>query len=450
MKATRAPAWALAATVFALVMTSFVLQYEASVLNAVPTPTSTTVHLLFSTSCDQANRRLLSSTFQHSATVVGQVGPMTEIISGCAPHQMQTIATEPALYYNYHRHFAPDFSPHPVPNVTDDYTPYNKPFGLRHFFEHATPPVGIAGNMPFALFDADFVLFAPIVVNTGRDLSAHYIGHRRDSDPISDLVVDGVAIAHDWATYMEAGWFREKLRETKDELCAGRPCASIDEAEGFEFYGRPGPPYIMTKHDGMKMIDDYCEFVLRGRAMFPTQWMVEMYAYGLAAGNNGIKHTMVNHLGINWPGGEPSAAWDFVPTTLRNPCTPEVGVVMPPAPPTGLHYCQRYGLSKEQDEGYYFYKYALPKDLLDCNAMTLALPPPTQWEDINRTYVNDGEMRRIKRHEVWAACSLAKITNAAIQRVKTLTCPQGYNSLRGVPMNENPPRLSAWPNKEKP
>ncbi|KDO21562.1 hypothetical protein SPRG_13373 [Saprolegnia parasitica CBS 223.65] len=450
--ARRPPLWAAATACFVLASTFLALTYESSIVIHAPAaylrvaPRSGSVHILFSTSCDQGHRRLLSSTFQHSATRVHHRGPITEIISGCSLAQETSIKHEPVLYYDYHRHFAPSFSPHPVPNVTDDYTPYNKPFGLRHYLQHARPPASLRGDLPFALFDADFVLLAPLHVNTGADLSAHYVGQR--PGPVYDTVRDGVAIAHDWGNYMGAAWFRDALHSTRDELCAGLPCADVSEADGLEFYGRAGPPYIMTKSDGERFVNDYCDFVVRARQKFPDQWMVEMYAYSLAAGNHGIKHTIVNHLGGNWPGGEPLEAWDFAPANMANPCD-DGDVVLPPTAPTAMHYCQRFGLLEDQDKGYHFYKYSLPHDVMDCNAMLLSLPPPSQWTDVNRTYSDEGK-RRVKRHEVWAACSLAKIMNDAIVHAKAKGCLHGYNAYEGLPMNETPARDSAYPRKATP
>ncbi|OQS06025.1 hypothetical protein THRCLA_01905 [Thraustotheca clavata] len=371
---------------------------------------------------------------------------MTEIIAGCSDAEIEKINQEPVVYHEYYRYFTPSFSPHPEPNITDIYAPYNKPFGLRHYFTHAESPIGIRENMPFALFDSDFVLFEPLQVNTGRDISQNYVG-AQEVHIIKDTVIDGIAIAHDWKNYMGAGWFRDNMKETKDKICQTGDCANISEAEGLEFYSRAGPPYIMTKNDGMKMINDYCDFAIMGRKLFPKEWMVEMYAYSLAAGNHNIKHIIVNNLGINWPGGEPPQAWNFIDSSLPNPCY-NGDIVLPPTPPAALHYCQRLGLELVHEQGYYFYKYNIPTDMFDCNAMLLEIPPSTQWDEVFTKYTDNDTIRK-KRHEVWGACTLAKIANEAFLQVKKQTCPKGFNTFTGIPMNETQRRESAWPRKPK-
>ncbi|KAF0696099.1 Aste57867_13137 [Aphanomyces stellatus] len=406
----------------------------------------TTVHLVYSTSCDQPNRHFLSAGLQVSASRIGHRGPITEIISGCDESGVDRVGHEPSFYYDYHQHFSPSYSQHRGPNKTDYYTPYNKPFSLQHFLENAVAPVGVSGNMPLALVDADFFFFQPLRVNTGKNISQYYHGSARQGQLVLDTVVDGQALAQDWTPYYGSGWFDPGSKDKKDAICAGKPCADVSNEDGLEYYAGTGPPYILTKHDWVVMVDDYANFVVEGRKL-SDNWMVEMYAYGLAAGNHGIKHTIVSNLGATWPKVE-ERTWNFLPESdaeMANPCdNTSLDVVMPADPPVAIHYCQKYGFLDEDDQGWHFYKYHIPYDILKCDAMLLQLPPPTQWTDIPALNLTGWKLRS-KRHEVWAECSLGKIMNQVFLTVKEKLCPMGFNTHQGIPMSEPHKRDSALP-----
>ncbi|RHY27617.1 hypothetical protein DYB32_007278 [Aphanomyces invadans] len=404
-----------------------------------------TVHVVYSTSCDQPNRQFLSAGLQISASKVGHRGPMTEIISGCSEQDIVRLAAEPTFYYDYHRHYSPSFNLHPKPGITDSYSPYNKPFALRHLL-HTAPslsnPAAVKGNMPVALVDADFIFFQPLRVNTGTDVAAFYHGGKRQGQPILDTVVDGRALAQDWTPFYGGGWFQPENRDKKDAICAGKPCENITSEDGAEYYAGGGPPYILTKNDWLRIIDDYGDFVIAGRTL-STHWMVEMYAYGLAAGNHHIQHTFVAHLAPTLPKVE-LHSWSFLDDDMANPCDPTLDVVMPRHPPVAVHYCQKYGFLDKEDEGFHFYKYHVPYDILSCDAMLLELPPPTQWTNID-TLGLTGHALAVKRHEVWTECTLAKILNQVFLTAKEKLCPLGFNTHQGLPMSEPHKRDSALP-----
>ncbi|RHY45868.1 hypothetical protein DYB30_005787 [Aphanomyces astaci] len=407
---------------------------------------NTTVHIVYSTSCDQPNRHFLSAALQVSASKVGQRGPITEIISGCSDEEVQRFASEPSFYHDYHRHFTPSYSPHPKSGITDDYSPYNKPFALRHLL-HTPPsssnPAAVKGNMPVALMDADFIFFQPLRVNTGADLSSFYHGEQRQGEEIQDVVADGHALAQDWTSYYGAGWFNPDNEDKKAAVCAGKPCMDVTSDDGREYYAGGGPPYILTKNDWLKMIDSYGDFVIAGRKL-SKNWMVEMYAYGLAAGNHHIKHTLVTHLGPTWPQSEVHS-WTFLDDDTPNPCdVASLDVVLPRHPPISVHYCQKYGYFDKEDAGFHFYKYHIPYDILECDAMLLQLPPPWQWTDIPSLGL-EGIDLVAKRHEVWTECTLAKILNQVFLTAKEKLCPLGFNTHQGLPMSEPHQRDSALP-----
>ncbi|ETV94583.1 hypothetical protein H310_11851 [Aphanomyces invadans] len=425
----------------------------AVVLSAAPFPEHTMVHIVFSTSCAQESRRLHSAALQLSAVRVGHQGPITEIISGCSDADAAVVRSQPTFYPDFHVHFTPSYEPTPVEGIYDPgYTPYNKPFGLRHFLQHATGGAAVKDNRPIALLDGDFLLLQPLQVNLGRNLSKYYIGDRTDA--ITDDVRDGVAIAQDWRAYLGSGWFAQderKMRE-KSVLCQNQPCMNVTAAEALRYYTPTGPPYILTKHDAVAFVDDYCNFTVEGRKMYKDAWMVEMYAYGAAAANHGIKHTILTMAGVTGPVtvGE---FWSFLDADLANPCKDPIDSVFPTEVPWTFHFCHSYGVNERTAEGVHFTKHKMPKDILNCDGMLLALPAHTVWDkaemvaDLTSDQVANelDALLEKKRHKVWAECTLIKELNHAIVQIKERTCPHGYNSHRDLVMRGNAGLSSALP-----
>lgn len=430
------------------------------------------VHIVFSMSCDQGRRVMLQTILQYSAEAVGQRGPITQILSGCSPEQQARILREePALYYDFRRHFTPAYSPHPVPNVTDTYTPYNKPFALRHFLHHAEPPVT---QRVVALLDGDTVFFKKLAVNTGADMRRHFrpIGDDwNETQAVDDSVEDGVAIAQDWLNYLGTGWLADNNAGKLAELCAGdTECeqALIHTPESVKraHFAGPGPPYVMTRNDAVRMVDDYCNFLVTMRES-DKGWMTEMYAYTVAAARHGIKHKLFTNLGITHPsmsgGGredwaflsditsnsteQEAEAADIVP--MQNPCEDDAAVVMPQDAPVSVHYCQMYGFvdgrGGEDDHhafGHFFYKYSLPEEIMECNSELIRVPPASDWDELpvrnwtakfeTKTAHEVAVARRKKYHELWFACSMTKVVNQAVLGYKRRMCPLGFNAFRGV------------------
>ncbi|CAI5729866.1 unnamed protein product [Hyaloperonospora brassicae] len=387
------------------------------------------LHIVFSMSCDQGRRVSLQTVLQYSAVSVGQRGPITQILSGCSDAQRQRVSREPTLYYDFRRHFTPSYSPHPLPHVSDDYAPYNKPFALRHFLQNAQPPVT---HDIIALIDGDMIFFKPLEVNTGRDVTTYYHGTRPVST-VNDTVVDGIAIAQDWYNYVNDGWYAPEAREKLAAVCTGQPCMNVSREDAREYYSSTGPPYIMTHHDMTIMVDDYCSFVVRGRQA-DDGWMVEMVAYALAVANHGIKHTLLTNLGVTHPrlALNQREYWSFVDETLANPCDDTIAVVVPRDPPVGIHYCQIYGFVEGDHKGHYYYKYDLPETLMNCDSPLLMMPPASDWDTLEQTTTH--ELLLQKRHEVWMACSTSKIVNQAVIKYKQRTCPDGFNTEKSIEM----------------
>jgi hypothetical protein len=388
------------------------------------------MHIVFSATCNQNKRFLLQSLLQISATRAGQRGPITGIISGCSDEEKIGVLQEPTFYYDFRVHFTPDFSKNPVPDVSDDYLAYNKPFGLRHFLHNAIPPVK---HDIITLLDIDFIFFRLLEVNTGHDMSEYYSGIR-DISTVNDTVVDGVAMAQDWTTILGSQFYGRGQEESLAKVCDSphQPCLDVVEEDAREYYTAIGPPYIMTRHDFLRMIDDYCDFCMKARHA-TEKWEAEMYAYSMAAANHGIKHTKLNNLGITHPKSSDDAHqyWDFTDQDL-NPCVDPFEVVAPVLePPVMIHHCELYGYANPEGREYLYWKHKVPTGVLDCDSPMIKLPPASEWDGIN-VHFSDPIQRARKKQEVWAECSLIKIMNDAIGIVKREICPNGFNAFPSI------------------
>jgi hypothetical protein len=254
----------------------------------------------------------------------------------------------------------------------------------------------------------------------GRNMSKYYHG-RRDPLTVNDTVVDGVALAQDWNA-LQGGFFAEDKTDVLNKVCGGLPCGNVSREDGAEYYGSIGPPYIMTRRDALRMVDDYCHLCVTTRQV-SNEWIAEMFAYSVAAANNGIKHTALSHLGISSPNFEGGGHeyWSFVDGTMTNPCEDNLRPVIPKDPPVTVHACQWIGN---------FYKGVWPATLANCDSPMLKIPPSTDWSEIETTV--EPKSQRIQREEVWAKCTLTKIMNRALVELKQRTCPSGFNTFRAI------------------
>ncbi|KAF0696098.1 Aste57867_13136 [Aphanomyces stellatus] len=351
---------------------------------------NTTVHIVYVTRCVEPNRQLFSATLQLSASRAAHYGPMTEVISGCSQDQVAEIARLPTFYTDYHVHFAPAF-PAAV-----------QPFGLRHFLQEADRAAAVRGNMPIALVPLDFVFFLPLRVNTGINLTRF---SRQGPIVVSDTVTDGAALAQDLPRH---------------------------DTDTSEFGG--GLPYILTKHDALRVIDDVCDDAAAASVID------DMGAYGRAAANHGVRHTLLTHLAPPIP----ESNWTWLvgdnDASMANPCDEtSLDVVLPRHPPIALHYNQPYETTT--DKRWRFDQALLPEDILACDAMMLRGPPPTLWTDVQGS---DPALRQ----SVWAACTMGKITNHVLLAVKERQCPLGFNTFQGMFMDEGRKRESALATKK--
>lgn len=380
------------------------------------------IHIVFSTGCSQGHANLLALNLQQSAVDIGHTGSITRIVAGCTDQEKLELLTLKALHPNYRLHFTPDYA-HQKLNATasDHYLPYNKPFSLRHWLSHSSVPIQ---EKNIALVDADFVFLKPLVVNSNHT-TLRYAGNRNH---IENRVERGFAVAQNWRNYLGAGYWGGKRAKLK-AICKDGPCSLVTKEEAEEYFA-VGPPYIMHIDDMRAFADDYCQFTIEGRRI-DKGWMVEMYGFVLAAANHGIKFTMLTDLGVTSPQFKNDAReyWTFVDQLKENPCGPRFSRLN--LLPVGLHLCQKY----QQGAGYY-YKYAMPKDLLNCDSLLFQPPSETAWTSANSTHL---------RGMAWTECTAIRSINKMLLAYKTRSCPNGFNAREGFTLAVKGQAKSALP-----
>jgi hypothetical protein len=322
------------------------------------------IHVIFSTDCGSF-QDWQSLLLFHSAKAVGQEGHITRIASGC-DNEKQLALTElyGKLYPNYYVHFTPDFKHDPKSNKKYDF--YNKPYGVQHWLEHASPP--IEDGVVVALIDPDMIFVRPLtpkVLGVVDILSSNPV---KRTDYI-DYISRGHPVAQQYG--LGAPWVNDNHKKFNRRYICGEhsPCLDVpSEAEGAQHYS-VGPPYIMEKTDLHRVVNSWTKFVPRVYEGYPYL-LAEMYAYSMAAAHEQLPHLRLDHYMVSNvdAGGE---GWQWV-DSLEDACiAPENGIYYGDKPmPTLVHYCQGYSFGD-----FVFQKRRVAHDIFSCEKPLLKDPP---------------------------------------------------------------------------
>jgi hypothetical protein len=328
-------------------------------------PTDHEVHVIFSTDCGTFQDWQTLLIF-HSAKQVGQVGPLTRIASGCDEEKKTELTVlYKKLYPEYHVHFTPDFKRDAKTNKKYDF--YNKPYGVQHWLEHASPP--IKSGVIIALIDPDFVFLRPL---TGRvaGQQSNIVSRPVMTSDIFEYVAKGKPVAQQYG--LGAPWVRDMSRDFNRTYVCGQnsPCTRVpNEATGAKFWS-VGPPYMLEKDDLYKLTESWTDFVPRVYEKYP-ELLAEMYAYSMAGAHVELPHLRMDHYMVSNVDVGIGEGWKWV-DELHDVCEPPVdGIYFPGKPlPTFLHYCQFF---RSTEIG--FQKRRVYKDIFSCEQDMLLEPP---------------------------------------------------------------------------
>eukprot|EP00605_Chrysophyceae_sp_TOSAG23-4_P000807 GSChrysophyteH1.ASY1.ANO1.897.1 assembled CDS len=378
------------------------------------------IHIVFSTDCTPYQDWQTLTLF-HSAKVVGQKGPITRIASGCDDKKKQEL-TE--LYeklwgdrgYRYRAHFTPDFKKDEKTKKKYDF--YNKPWGVKHWLEHAEPAV--PNDIVVALLDPDMLLLRPITTEVASQTNAIW-NKFLPKDELIEKVSKGRPVAQLYG--LGAPWVNDDHKKfNRRKTCGeGSPCLQAKNPWA-ERHFSVGPPYLVHKEDMVRISSTWTKFVPRVYEGYP-HLLAEMYAYSMAAAHENLPHLQGEHYMVSNTDVYPGEGWKWV-DQLEDSCVApgEDGIYFPGQNlPTVMHFCQFF---RAGDYG--FQKRRVPKNIFSCDSPMMSELPAdlylSEYQIKQDEKVKFKGPKQAKRH-AFSLCVLHRSINAALIDYKKHMCP---------------------------
>ena len=383
-------------------------------------------HLIFSTDCSEFQHWQSYMLF-HSAYKVHQPGTITRIASGCSDDEKAKVQQwhdehiSSVMGERFKLHLTPHFSgvqDEITGKTVGDYKFFNKPFGLRHWMEHADGDIREKEDGVVILIDPDMILLRPITGDFSND-SETKVG-RRASVNRKFKVEHGSPFAQTYG--LGAQWRKFNL----DEIAgADSPAKKVTQQEGGTYYP-VGPPYIATVRDMYQISLKWTEFVPRVHKEYPYL-LAEMYAFCIAAAHLELPFQLIDSLMISSTDA-PGEGWDLVDEI------PHEGVcefakkphhAAHPVPSL-IHLCQRYFIGD-----WFFGKKKMAKNFFECEKPLMEEPPADVVLEIDyiRKPGHDKEEVDIKRRqrEGFVVCGAIGALNEASLFYKKNHCGEDAN-----------------------
>ncbi|CAB9527465.1 expressed unknown protein [Seminavis robusta] len=333
----------------------------------------TPLHVVFSTSCSE-QMHWESYTFFYHAFKVRQPGTVTRIASGCTDKE-----AEFALQFHresiqtmsdrFRLHLTPDFSKQRLTDKSN-YKYMNKPFGLRSWLENVLQmnstdsrrPRGVEDGVVI-LMDPDMVLLRPLV----HDFSKEDVIWVEDN-PATTMVKHGFPMAQ------QDGYLGNQWMYINGTFITGDPTITKPKDKFGPLYWNTGPPYLATVKDMYDISVLWTDYAPRVDHINPGLF-AEMQGFIWATYKLNLPHTLIKSIVVSTTKAHHREGWAYIDNLPDSEvCVPSPAMKLP----IGLHYCKRYGLGPD----FFFSKYRLKKNYLNCEK-NLLQPPP---KDIHTKY----------------------------------------------------------------
>mmetsp|Transcript_16415 Transcript_16415/g.24201 ORF Transcript_16415/g.24201 Transcript_16415/m.24201 type:complete len:523 (+) Transcript_16415:124-1692(+) len=333
---------------------------------------NTRYHVIFSTDC---------SPYQHwqsylvyfSAMKIRQPGHVTRIASGCEGEDKTAMEKWfqdhiQGMSSRFHLHMTPHFSgvKNEQGETVGEYKFFNKPFGLKHWLEHADHFSLQQIDDIVILIDPDMILTRPILGDFSSETDT-LIAKMRQPHILGRRVEHGLPFAQTYG--FGAQW--EKL--DLDQIAGADSPAKLVDKMGGRLHYTVGPPYLATVQDMYQIALKWSEFVPLVHKQYPNL-LAEMFAFSIAAAHLELKHQVIDSLMVSdteIQGGEGWPLVDRIPngemcSFAKNHHQDSEYVL-----PSVLHMCQRYSVGND----WFFGKRRFPQDFFTCDHPLLKEPP---------------------------------------------------------------------------
>lgn len=248
-------------------------------------------HTVFSTGCSTF-QDWQSYVFFYHAIRSGQEGHITRIASGCegeTKKELEQIFQDeitPMDPERLHLHQTPDYGN--VHQGEYEYKYFNKPFGLRHWFENV---LGYPENHAehddsiVIVLDPDQILMRPFT----NDFTNSSETWRLPEKGRHKLKVEhGSPFAQNYQ--YELAW--KELVDQKYVFEGGpSPVLQLNAKEAKDYYSGMGPPYVATAKDMYSIVKTWSDIVPRVHEKYP-ELLAEMFAFNSAVAHLELRHTI--------------------------------------------------------------------------------------------------------------------------------------------------------------
>ncbi|KAL3942139.1 MAG: hypothetical protein SGBAC_003601 [Bacillariaceae sp.] len=373
-------------------------------------------HTVFSTGCSTFQDWQSYAFFYH-AVQSGQEGHITRIASGCegkTKNELEQIFQEeiaPMEPERLHLHQTPDYGYEH--DGETEYKYFNKPFGLRHWFENV---LGYPEN------HADHDDSTVIVLDPDQILMRPFTNDFTNSSETWRLPEKGrhkLKVEHG-SPFAQQYQYNLLWMESVDQnfVFQGKPSPvlNLSREEAAEYYHGMGPPYIATAKDMYAIVKTWSTIVPRVHENFP-ELMAEMYAFNSAAAHLRLRHTIAFSFMVSYfaAGGE---GWPLVEKVDAK----DVCHHFPKSEyPHVIHYCQRYGIGK-----WFMSKYKVRKDLMSCQAPLFKVPPVDVALKYTKSIYPNKEVNKLttkqRKESAFMVCSIINALNEAAVYYKDNHC----------------------------
>jgi len=265
---------------------------------------------------------------------VGQRGPITQIVSGCASKEREESIKQRhatlGLPEQHMLHFVEKFN-------DDESHVINKPLGVAAWFREVGTDRDIV-----ACVDPDFVFVRPLTPTMdGADEAIGWTG----PEPKPTRIQKGVVGGQRWLTFiwptesqapflptMDAAFQNMTPDELQTWICSGSTtgpsgCTGVTKEE-VSYYHGSGPPMLAHREDWEEwLVDAWSETTKRLHQVY-KKYYVDMLSYTLANIHHRKRQLIVNNLELTKPGlFEP---WDAVKKAVEDvdPCTAPMDQVL--------------------------------------------------------------------------------------------------------------------------